>query len=213
MTSLGEFLHSAWVWTIRGVTSGLVLTLLLLLAVVGVMGPLLKLSLVAMVGYYSIFAVVLYQRNQLWAFLAGAHKQVPASVDSELYEEMHAGEVDLDVVDGKLVRRVGAALRVAREVKQRFGGTPDLNKANWVLAARYIQDVCVNHGVTRAVDQWHMTCRARPIVFTPLAEEHLENQFLNCDTAFEGVDGVQGWVSVSRTWWSWGVRRRVPSAF
>lgn len=82
-------------------------------------------------------------------------------------------------VDGRLLRRVGVALRLAREVKLRFGGTPTATEANRLLASRYIQDAMEEHGITRKLDKAKVMYRARALVFIPLGEEIEEAQVTN----------------------------------
>lgn len=111
--------------------------------------------------------------------------------------------------EGKLVMRVGAALRIAREVKVRFGGTPKYTEANWLLAARYITDACESNLITRKVDQWTMLTKARPIVFTRLPEEAEEMRWVNSKYASDLNEDAEGWCN----WGPWGrLRRRVMRA-
>lgn len=140
-------------------------------------------------------------------------RAVPANVSAMLQEEMAAEDEDIVVVDGRLTKRIGAALRIARSVKLRFGGTPEYNKANWVLSSRYIVDACVAQGITRDADQWLMVTRARPIIFVPLQEEKIEAQTINCDEAFSALESVEGWGTRRIHWFSrWWCRRELKTA-
>lgn len=107
--------------------------------------------------------------------------------------------------------RVGVALRLAKEVKLRFGGTPRLSEANKLVAARYIEEALVEHGVTRKIDRAKLLYKVRALVFTRLEDEGLEDMWLNSQVAQESHAMGTGWASAKP--WSWlGTRRRVPSA-
>lgn len=121
-------------------------------------------------------------------------KVVPRAVELEVSTEL-AGDDEGPVVDehGTVLRRVGACLRIAKEVKLRFGGTPKLSEANKLLAARYIDEALVEHGVTRKIDRAKMMYKIRALVFTRLREEREEDQWTNSATAAESHDGASGW--------------------
>lgn len=135
--------------------------------VVGVGGALVVLSL-QLLGWIAATVVGL---GTIWVYrfnassgLVDYSRQLRALLDED-------DDAAIEVVDGKLVSKVGVALRLAREVKIKFGGTPSLNEANRLLAARYIQDVMDDHGITRKIDRARIMYRVRAIVFTPLSEE------------------------------------------
>lgn len=134
---------------------------------------------------------------------------VPAYVERAATAEVNADD-DVDLVDheGKLTQRVGASLRIAKEVKLRFGGTPKLTEANRLVAARFIDEALIEHGVTRKLDRARMMYRVRALVFTRLAEEREENQWLNSRTLQDQHDAGSGWVSLVdvegwRAWVPW----------
>lgn len=111
-------------------------------------------------------------------------------------------EPELDVVDGRLGTKQGVALRLAREVKLRFGGTPADNEANHLLAARYIQDAMDDHGITRKLDKAKILYRTRALVFIPLPEEVEEARLRNCRKARQckrALANARGWFP---KWWS-----------
>lgn len=111
-------------------------------------------------------------------------------------------EPELDVVDGRLGAKQGVALRLAREVKLRFGGTPTDNEANHLLAARYIQDAMDDHGITRKLDKAKILYRTRALVFVPLPEEVEEAELRNCREARQckrDLANARGWLP---RWWS-----------
>lgn len=89
---------------------------------------------------------------------------------TQLLAEDDEADIAVDIKGGLNVRH-GVALRLAREVKLRFGGTPSNTEANRLVAARYIQDAMTEHGITRKIDCAKMMYKVRAIVFTPLDEE------------------------------------------
>lgn len=121
-------------------------------------------------------------------------KVVPRAVELEIGAELSADD-ELPIVDehGNLLGRVGACLRLAKEVKLRFGGTPKLSEANKLLAARYIDEALVEHGVTRKIDRAKMMYKIRALVFTRLREEREEDQWTNSATAHASHAGAEGW--------------------
>lgn len=136
-------------------------------------------------------------------------RRVPEHIEEQVARETMAdcdfGGAGIPVDDdGKLTMRVGVALRIAKEVKLRFGGTPKYTEANWLLAARYVADACAKHRITRELDQWTVLCKARPLVFTRLYDERVEQQWLNSQSALHSHDLGSGWHSngLRGTWWS-----------
>lgn len=130
-------------------------------------------------------------------------KQVPQHVE-RVAEALIGADDDEDMVDeeGRLRNRVGVALRLAKEVKLRFGGTPQLTEANRLVAARYIQDAMTDAGITRKVDQNRLLYRVRALVFTRLAEEREEEQLLNSATLMREHNAGTGWYNIARSvWW------------
>lgn len=129
---------------------------------------------------------------------------VPSTVNQQVSNECGAGDVDdEDMARGH--RRIGVALRIAREVKLRFNGTPSRTEANWRLCGSYVQDACVSNGITRKTDQWQVLMKARPLVFTPLPEEIAEQQWLNSEYAGRNAMAATGWYSKWRhpsMWWT-----------
>jgi hypothetical protein len=117
---------------------------------------------------------------------------------------------DGDGVKTVHTQRIGVALRLAKEVKLRFGGTPKLSEANRLLAARYIDEALTEHGVTRKIDRAKLMYKIRALVFTRLQEEQEEDQWLNSEAAQGSHDKGTGWRSHNPLTW-WGVRRRVPA--
>lgn len=140
------------------------------------------------------FAVVARLAYSYYASKYRALKIVPQYCEDEVLQELVA-DPDNDVVDddGNLTRRVGVSLRLAKEVKLRFGGTPQLTEANRLLAARYIDEALVEHGVTRRLDRAQMMFKIRALVFTKLAEERLEDQWLNSQAAVNSHERGTGW--------------------
>lgn len=122
-------------------------------------------------------------------------KVVDKCIEAIVSAELLANPLGVDIVDGNgnLTRRVGSSLRVAHEVKLRFGGTPALTEANKLLAARYIDEALVEHGVTRKIDRALMMYKVRALVFTRLAGEKCEDMFLNSRAAMTSHDDADGW--------------------
>lgn len=132
----------------------------------------------------------------VWAWAQPGRKVVPNHVERSVWAELSADEdVDLVDEDGKLTRRAGASLRIAKEVKLRFGGTPRLTEANRMLAARYIDEALIEHGVTRKLDRARMLYRIRALVFTRLAEDMEEDQWLNSANTQRSHANGTGWAS------------------
>lgn len=142
----------------------------------------------------------------VWVWTHPARKVVPKHVERSVWAELSADE-DTDLVDedGNLTRRAGVSLRIAKEVKLRFGGTPRLTEANRMLAARYIDEALVEHGVTRKLDRARMLYRIRALVFTRLAEEMEEDQWLNSAASQRTHDSGTGWASFDEDpdWLAW----------
>lgn len=129
-----------------------------------------------------------------WALLGPSGRRVvPAHVEAAVRDEVAATDDAPLVVDGVLQFRIGVALRIAREVKMRFGGTPKDTEANRLLCARYVADACADNGITRKVDQWAVLCKARPLVFVPLREEALSAQWNGSSTLRQMRDDASGW--------------------
>lgn len=105
------------------------------------------------------------------------------SVRAELYGDAAdvEGEWPAEAGSAALSRRVGAALRIAKEVKVLMGGTPEYTTANMLVVAKNIERVCLDNGITRRVDQFYMLNKARPLVFTPLPEEVEAIKWLNSE--------------------------------
>jgi len=93
-------------------------------------------------------------------------------VSYDINQELHADEdVEIEIQGGRIVGRAGVAMRLAMEVKGRFGGTPDLTNDNRLLAARYIQDAMEQHGAIRKSDMARLMFKVRALVFIPCQEE------------------------------------------
>lgn len=128
-----------------------------------------------------------------WFLQRKGDRCVPNAVESAIRAELES-EYEGAIVDddGKIVRRVGVAMVIAKEVKIKFGGTPKYNEANRLLAARYIDDALIEAGV-RKYDRARIFCRIRALVFTKLAEEREEDQWINSRTLCEEHDAGSGW--------------------
>lgn len=168
-----------------------------------------------LVTWTIIVAVVGAWLASLATITARGHKLVPGAVEMAVAEELDGDdETSYVTADGHLLRRVGAALRIAKEVKLRFGGTPKYNEANRLLAARYIDEALTEHGVTRKIDRAKLMYRIRALVFTRLAEEREEDQWLNSETAIRSHRDGTGWCSEVWYWWmglrlyKWGRTQR-----
>lgn len=130
-------------------------------------------------------------------------KVVPEEVEDEVQRELDSELLEDLVVDGLFVARAGVIKRLAEEVKLKFGGTPKLTDANRLVAARYILDVMESNGITRKVDQCKLMYKVRALVFTRLAHEREESQWLNSAAACASHDDGAGWLHLTVEWWGW----------
>lgn len=138
---------------------------------------------------------------KLWA----NPKVVPEEVERDVRREL-SSEYDGDIVDaaGNIVIRVGAALRIAKIVKLKFGGTPSYSAANKLLAARYINTLLEDANV-RVEDRTRILYRVRALVFTKLKEEMEEDQWTNSAAAGANNRDSTGWFGViKRSAFGWG---------
>lgn len=157
------------------------------LAVVGMqLREVLTLGVAAAVAAASVACWATYKKPKI----------VPYVIEQDVRDEM-GGDDEVDLVDGEgnLTHRVGASLRVAKEVKLRFGGTPKYSEANKLLAARYIDEALTEHGVTRKIDRARMMYKIRALVFTRLKEEREEDQWVNSTAAQDSHEYGTGWAT------------------
>lgn len=130
-------------------------------------------------------------------YLRGRPPIVPAADEAKF--RLWQGEDDEAPVrvlpDGSLFDRMGVCLRLAKEVKLRFGGTPSRSPANKLLAARYIKDAFDAHGVTRELDRAKLMYKVRALVFLPSPEEIEEAKFMASYAYAEQVKEFTKWRS------------------
>lgn len=106
-------------------------------------------------------------------------------------------------------RRMGIALRLAKEVKHEMGGiTPAMTDANRLVVTRKIDEVMTQHGITRRIDRARWAGRIRALVFTRLDEELEEMEVLHTAAVVEaharpGRVGLWSWLP-----WKFGWTRR-----
>ncbi len=131
-------------------------------------------------------------------------KMVPRKVEevaSALLSDESIDELERIVdEDGRPLRRIGVPLRLANEVKLRFGGTPELTEANRLVAARYIREAMEAAGITRKTDQWNLLPTVRALVFTKLAKERFEDQLLNSKVLQGEHNNASGWWTDGTSW-------------
>lgn len=147
-----------------------------------------------------------------WRYLRtqGEKRPVPAHVEREVsrtlradpYTELEVGEEgELRLVGNT---RYGVALRLALEVKHEMGGiTPSYTDANRMVVTRRIDDVMTAHGVTRRIDRALMAPKIRALVFTRLAGEREEAQWVNSRAAQSSHNDVKGWGAYVRGVGAW----------
>lgn len=137
-----------------------------------------------------------------WRYLKnpGGRRPVPARVEREVSQTLRADPyTELEVGDEGELRlarntRHGVALRLALEVKHEMGGiTPSYTDANRMVVTRRIDDVMTAHGVTRRIDRALMAPKIRALVFTRLAGEREEAQWVNSQAAQSSHNDVRGW--------------------
>lgn len=130
----------------------------------------------------------------------GTKRPVPARVEREVaqtlradpYTELVVGDRGELRLDGGI--KYGVALRLALEVKHEMGGiTPSYTDANRMVVTRRIDDVMTAHGVTRRIDRALMAPKIRALVFTRLAGEREEAQWVNSLAAQTSHNDVKGW--------------------
>jgi hypothetical protein len=159
----------------------------------------------------AIPVCLLWLRRRLPTF-----KEVPLAINAEVASELASDLEDIEFVDGRVVNKVGVAMRLAREVKLRFGGTPSLTDANLLVAMRHIESVFEDNNI-RKVDRLKLVYKVRALVFVRSRDEMVEDQWRNSRAALEQHDMAVGWwsyVAVKDTLgviWSWDKRSRVPS--
>ncbi len=120
--------------------------------------------------------------------------RLPMRISRLVQDELMAdSDVDFEVVDGRLVGRMGVCRRLALEVKGRFGGTPKLTEDNRLLAARYIMDAMEQHGAIRKSDMVRLMFRTRALVFIPFDEEIEELQMAHTSAARHNVTEYSSW--------------------
>lgn len=145
-----------------------------------------------------------------WLKGQGARRTVPARVEREVAQTLRADPyTGLDVGEHGELRlarntRYGVALRLALEVKHEMGGiTPSYTDANRMVVTRRIDDVMTAHGVTRRIDRALMAPKIRALVFTRLAGEREEAQWVNSQAAQSSHNAVKGWGAYVRDVGAW----------
>lgn len=126
-----------------------------------------------------------------WLF---KRKPVELAAECGIREELEAGldEIQVDA-DGQLVVKVGVAKLIAERVWMRFGETPKLRRAEWLVAARYVNEEMDKHGITRHKDRVYVFSRARALVFVQKFGDKDSNKILNSSAVAQNDRDATGW--------------------
>lgn len=145
--------------------------------------------------YPGLGIVGLLRKGILW--FMGAEKIVPREIEEWVESEASADQ-DVAVLTGDtdaVSEKPGVCMRIAEEVRMRFGMTPQLTQSNLLLAGRYIRDALEDSRV-RKVDRPKVFYKIRALVFTRSRYEMEEDQILNSASATKRHSDGTGWASV-----------------